>query len=277
MDFEALRADLSAAVQAVEQLAHASASKAFASALQLAAGHAVDLGGRPGALTLSSDHVPVLSGSSLSGRASWIAPADPGAVAIVAGRSGDALVACAVALDQPGVVLEMIETAGLRGVAFANAVFSDALCQPLGPTMAIMARVRVLLAAAGLGMGRRALDEALAAVKRLEGRPQGAAGEQTVQGLLADAATEIEAASLLTWKAASAGTLSLGDASMAKLAATEATQRAVARATQVMGADSFTGGHIVERLAQDVRALELFAGRTEALREAIAVEVLPPA
>ena len=62
---------------------------------------------------------------------------------------------------------------------------------------------------------------------------------------------------------------------MAKLAATEATQRAVARATQVVGADSFRAGHIVERLSQDVRALELFAGRTEALREAVALETLP--
>jgi alkylation response protein AidB-like acyl-CoA dehydrogenase len=96
-----------------------------------------------------------------------------------------------------------------------------------------------------------------------------------VQGLLADAATELEAATLLTWKAATASELSLADASMAKLAATEATQRAVARATQVVGVDSFRSGHIVERLAQDVRALELFAGRTEALREAVALETLP--
>ena len=43
----------------------------------------------------------------------------------------------------------------------------------------------------------------------------------------------------------------------------------------VIGADSFRHGHIIERLAQDVRALELFAGRTEALREAVADEILP--
>jgi len=72
-------------------------------------------------------------------------------------------------------------------------------------------------------------------------------------------------------------TLSLAEASMAKLASTDATQRAVARATQVVGADSFRSGHIVEQLAQDVRALELFAGRTEALREAVAAETLPHA
>ena len=47
------------------------------------------------------------------------------------------------------------------------------------------------------------------------------------------------------------------------------------RATQVVGIDSFRQGHAVERLAQDVRALELFAGRTEALREAVADEILP--
>jgi hypothetical protein len=122
-------------------------------------------------------------------------------------------------------------------------------------------------------MGRRALREALAAAKGSRG--YGAGGEQTVQGLLADAATDLDAAMLLTWKAASAASLSLADASMAKLAATEATQRAVAYATQVVGADSFRRGHIVEQLAQDVRALELFAGRTEALREAVADEILP--
>ena len=100
-------------------------------------------------------------------------------------------------------------------------------------------------------------------------------GEQTVQGLLADAATELDAAMMMVWKAASAPVPSLADASMAKLAVTSAAQRAVERATQVVGADSFQRGHIIERLAQDVRALELFAGRTEALREAVAEEVLP--
>jgi hypothetical protein len=40
-----------------------------------------------------------------------------------------------------------------------------------------------------------------------------------------------------------------------------------------VGVDSFQRGHIIERLAQDVRALELFAGRTEALRAAVAEEL----
>ena len=97
------------------------------------------------------------------------------------------------------------------------------------------------------------------------------------QGLLADAATELDAAMMMTWKAASADSLSLADASFAKLMATGAAQRAVERATQVVGIDSFQKGHIIERLAQDVRTLGLFAGRTEALREAVALETLPRA
>jgi alkylation response protein AidB-like acyl-CoA dehydrogenase len=64
---------------------------------------------------------------------------------------------------------------------------------------------------------------------------------------------------------------------MAKLAAGAAALHAVERSTQVIGADAFQRGHIVERLAQDVRALELFAGRTEALRAAAAAELLPRA
>jgi len=131
------------------------------------------------------------------------------------------------------------------------------------------------MAAVGLGIGQRALAEALVTARAVGG---GAAGEQTVQGLLADAATELDAARLLTWKAAAAdGDVTLGDASTAKLAATDAAQRAVVRATQVIGVETFRRNHIIERLAQDVRALELFAGRTESLRAAVAAEILPVA
>ena len=161
-----------------------------------------------------------------------------------------------------------------RDSSAATSRSQDVAGTPIGATLPIMTRIRVLMAAAGMGIGRRALREALATARAAH---TAAAGEQTVQGLLADAATELDAAKMMMWKAASAPVPSLADASMAKLAATSAAQRAVERATQVVGADSFQRGHIIERLAQDVRALELFAGRTEALREAVAEEVLPHA
>jgi alkylation response protein AidB-like acyl-CoA dehydrogenase len=225
-----------------------------------------------GAIALSTENVPTATGSRLGGRASLVGPLTERGVAIVGVRGDSGTEAAAVPLDAPGVAIEDIQTSALDGFVCGNIVLDGAAATLLGATLPFMTRVRILLSAAGLGMGRRALNEALHAAHALRGR--GAGGEQTVQGLLADAATELDAAMLLTRKAASAATLSLAEASMAKLAATEATLRAVARATQVIGVDSFRRGHVVESLAQDVRALELFAGRTEALREAVASETL---
>ena len=276
------RADLLAAVVAGEALAYHAASAGVSFALHtgilLALGaddrfSSLARGETVGAIALSTDYLPVSTDSGLSGRASLVGPLTDHGIAIVGVRAGDSLVAAAVSLDAPDVAVEDIETSALRGFVCGNVVLSGARATLLGATLPFMTRVRILLAAAGLGMGRRALNEALHAAHALRGR--GAGGEQTVQGLLADAATELDAAMLLTWKAASAATLSLSDASMAKLAATEATLRAVARATQVTGVDSFRRGHVIEGLTQDVRALELFAGRTEALREAVASELLP--
>jgi alkylation response protein AidB-like acyl-CoA dehydrogenase len=273
--------DLLSAAVAVEALAAEAPSGAIALALHTAALAAFDGpalaaltdGSRVAAFTLSTDDLPAVRAAGITGRAAWVGPLTPRGVALVAGREDDQLLACAVDLDGAGVAIEAIDTAALAGLAFGHVTFDGAACQPLGSPLPLMGRVRVLLAAAGLGMGRRALREALAAA-RIHKRT-GAGGEQTVQGLLADAATELDAAMLLTWKAAHGSPISLAEASMAKLSATEAAQRAVARATQVVGADSFRAGHIIERLAQDVRALELFAGRTEALREAVARETLP--
>jgi alkylation response protein AidB-like acyl-CoA dehydrogenase len=274
--------DQLAAAIAVEALAYESSAAGVSLALHtgVTAGlHGdnrfadLDRGEVVGAIALSSDDVPIEENGRLSGRAAWVTPLTPLGIAVLGVRTGGRLAAAAVSLNAPGVLQEPVDTAALGGLVCGHVRLDGAPFVGVGPTMPFMSRVRILLAAAGLGMGRRALHEALVAAHGHTGH--GAGGEQTVQGLLADAATELEAAMLLTWKAAAARDLSLADASMAKLAATEATQRAVARATQVVGADSFRRGHIIERLAQDVRTLELFAGRTEALREAVALEVLP--
>jgi len=227
------------------------------------------------AVALSADVKPVLADGRLNGRATWVGPMATETALIVGAAQGDETVACAVAPDAPGVAELQLRAAGLHGFACSDLIFTGTPCVALGSPKPVMARVRVLLAAAGLGMGRRAVREALKAAIAY-GRT-GAGGEQTVQGLLADAATELDAAMLLVQQAALRSPMSLAQASMAKLAATEAAQRAVARATQIVGAESFREGHILEQLTQDVRALELFAGRTEALREAVADEVLPKA
>jgi len=270
--------DLLSAAVAIEAVAWESAVAAVTLAMHTSVVCGLDdesliNGEMVGAIALSSEDVPALSDGTLSGRASWVAPLSKKALAIVGVKGADGLEAAAVVLDRPGVAMEPIASAGLRGLVCGHLRFDRAAFAAAGPTTPFMARVRVLLAAAGIGMGQRALHEALSVARGHIGR--GAGGEQTVQGLLADGATELDAARMLMWKAASSRDLSLSDASMAKLASTDATQRAVARATQVVGVESFRSGHILEQLTQDVRALELFAGRTEALREAVAADILP--
>ena len=286
------QADLVAAAVAVEALASESAAAAMAFALHTAALIALRLrqgaGGQAGddrvaalargdaigALSLSSEDVPSIEAGSLTGRASWVGPITERGVAIVGAWQGGEITACAVSLDATGVRVEPIRTSGLRGFVSGYVTFAGAPLVAAGEPARIMAGARTLIAATALGIGGRALRESLAVAHR----DRGAGGEQTVQGLLADTATELDAARLLTWKAAArTGPLSLADASMAKLAAAGAAQAAVVRATQVVGVDSFRRGHVIERLTQDVRAIELFAGRTESLRESVAYQELPRA
>jgi len=292
------RIDLLSAALAVEALAAASAGAAIAFAvhtsivLSLAGDDrftALARGETVAAVGLSSDDVAEERGGRVSGKASWVGPLTDHGI-VVAGirrqpasspRGADparsardewSWSAVLVSVEAPGISVETLDTAALSGFVCGHVALAGVPCQDIGSPVPIMARVRTLLAAAGLGMGRRALREALQAARSQTYR--GAGGEQTVQGLLADAATELDAATMLVWKAALTEPPSLAAASMAKLAATEATQRAVARATQVIGAASFQRGHVIDRLSQDVRALELFAGRTEALREAVAEATL---
>ena len=273
--------DLLGTTVITETVAQTSAAAGIALALHLTvlrsigdhpAAGALASGEDVGALALSSDEQPV-GGQQLSGRASWVAPLTPKGLAVVGAGTNGELIAYAVRLEAAGLTMEPIETPALTGITWGHLSFESTRALAIGPTPPVMSRARILLAAAALGMGRRALQEALHVARSLN--RTGAGGEQTVQGLLADAATELDAAMLLTWKAAARPDQpTLAAASLAKLAATEATQRAVLRATQVIGGDSFRTAHIIDSLARDVRALELFAGRTEALREAAAVDLL---
>ena len=274
--------DLLAAALAVEALASESPAAGMTLALHttalkahLSQGSLIDSlarGETVGALVLSSDDVPTMEDGRLSGRASWVGPITERGVAVIGARQGAQVVACGVVLDDQRVHVSEVKTSALHGFVWAYLAFSGAPYVAAGETTSIMARARTLIASVALGICSRALRESLAVVRR----EHGAGGEQTVQGLLADTATELEAARMLTWKAAAGGDdVSLAEASQAKLAATSAAQAAVVRATQVVGADSFRRGHVIERLTQDVRAIELFAGRTETLREAVADAELP--
>jgi alkylation response protein AidB-like acyl-CoA dehydrogenase len=136
---------------------------------------------------------------------------------------------------------------------------------------------RVAIAAQALGIGEAALDAAIAHAKSREQFGEAIANYQAIQWMLADSATELAAARLLTWKAADAKDRqerSTFEASMAKLAASEAAHRAADRAMQILASAGYRRGSLVERLFRDVRATEIYQGTSEAQRMIIAETVL---
>ena len=137
---------------------------------------------------------------------------------------------------------------------------------------------RTTVAAAALGLARRALDEAThrALARRQFGRPL--ADRQQVQAYLAESAVELEAARLLTYRAAwhkdTVGGRVTRPSAMAKLFATEAAQRIVDRAVQLHGGTGVLRGVTVERLYREVRALRIYEGTSEIQRLVIAGDLL---
>jgi acyl-CoA dehydrogenase len=100
---------------------------------------------------------------------------------------------------------------------------------------------------------------------------------QLTQAALADMATEIDAARLQTYRAAwrrDRGESVTQEVAMAKMAATEAAQRAVDKALQLFGGRGVVQGEITERLYREVRALRIYEGATEVQKLIIARELL---
>ncbi|HEY2635477.1 MAG TPA: acyl-CoA dehydrogenase family protein [Steroidobacteraceae bacterium] len=136
---------------------------------------------------------------------------------------------------------------------------------------------RTSVAGAALGFAQRALDESIvqAQSRRMFGRRL--ADLQLTQAALADMATEVDAARLLTYRAAwlrDQGERVTKEAAMAKMTATETAQRVVDRAVQMFGARGVMLGEVVERLYRDVRALRIYEGATEVQKLIIARELL---
>ena len=125
---------------------------------------------------------------------------------------------------------------------------------------------RTSVAGAAVGFAQRALDEALAhsTARGMFGRTLG--DFQLTQAALADMATAIDAARLLTYRAAwlrDSGERATREVAMAKMTATEAAQQVIDRAVQLFGGRGVTRGEAVERLYRDIRALRIYEGATE--------------
>jgi acyl-CoA dehydrogenase len=136
---------------------------------------------------------------------------------------------------------------------------------------------RTSVAGAASGFAQRALDEALrhATHRALFGKTL--ADFQLTQAALADMATGIDAARLLTYRAAwlrDSGQRATREVAMAKMTATETAQQVIDRAVQLFGGRGVARGEVVERLYRDIRALRIYEGATEVQKLIIGRDLL---
>ena len=237
-------------------------------------------------------------GYVITGRKVWVANAEAADLIIVfaatqPGLRGRGVSAFLVPADTPGLTCTSSgESLGVRGLGCMDIdiksvrLGTDALLGAPGEGFKIAMWAldggRVAIAAQALGVGRAALNEALAYAKTHEAFGQPIGNYQAIQWMLADMATELDAARMLTWKAAdSRGRRGTGavetvtvDASMAKLFASEAAHRAADKAMQILASRGYRRGSVVERLFRDVRATEIYQGTSEVQRMVIAEHVI---
>jgi butyryl-CoA dehydrogenase len=238
-------------------------------------------------------------GYILNGRKVWVANADAADVAVIfaatppgsrasAGVSseerGRPIGAFLVPIDSPGLTRRSSgESLGVRGLGCMDLelkdvrVDADALLGGPGDGFQIAMWAldggRVAIAAQALGVGQAALDAAVAHAKAHEAFGQPIGNYQAIQWMLADSATELDAARMLMLSAADARTRRERptlEASMAKLAASEAAHRAADRALQIFASHGYQRGALAERLFRDVRATEIYQGTSEVQRMVIA-------
>jgi acyl-CoA dehydrogenase len=136
---------------------------------------------------------------------------------------------------------------------------------------------RTSVAAAACGFARRALDEALAHARSRSLFGRMLADFQLTQSALAEMATSLEAAELLTCRAAwlrDRGRPFTAAAAMAKLTATETAQTVIDRALQMFGGRGVVHGEVIERLYREIRALRIYEGASEVQKLIIGRELV---
>jgi len=136
---------------------------------------------------------------------------------------------------------------------------------------------RIGIAAQAVGIARAALDASAAYARERQQFGQPIAKFQAIQFMLADMATEIEAAHLLTLRAAALkdrGAKYSKEASMAKLYASETAMRATTKGIQVHGGYGYLKDFPVERYFRDAKVTEIYEGTSEAQRMVIAKALL---
>jgi len=176
---------------------------------------------------------------------------------------------------------------GIRGTNTAELIFDECRVpvenrlgeEGQGVKIALMMldSGRIGIAAQAVGIAQRAYEEALEYAKTRQQFGQPIAQFQAIQWMLVDMHTRIEAARLLTFKAAlkkDAGERYTKEAAMAKLFASETAAWVTNRAVQIHGGYGYMKEYVVERLYRDAKITEIYEGTNEIQRLVIAHQIL---
>lgn len=190
--------------------------------------------------------------------------------------------------DTPGLTIGKKENKmGLRGSSTVELIFDQCYldkCQLLGKegdgfkvAMANLNIGRIGIAAQALGIARSALTRSIDYAKEREQFGKPIAHQQGLSFKLADMATEVEAAKLLTYNAASLVERDIPcikEVSMAKMYASKTAMKAAIEAVQIFGGNGYTKDYPVERLFRDAKVTEIYEGTNEIQHIVIAKQLM---
>jgi acyl-CoA dehydrogenase len=264
---------------------------------RVASGHAVaafalsepEAGSDVAAMQCSAIESP--EGYLLNGEKTWISNGGIADFYVVFARSGEApgargISAFIVDAKTPGLeIAERIDVVAphplaklhFHNVLVPHAKRIGAAGEGFKVAMATLDVFRTSVAAASLGFARRALDESIAWAKQRKMFGGTLADFQITQVKLAQMATLLDAATLLTYRAAwlrDQGQRITQEAAMAKMTATENAQQIIDMAVQMHGGMGVKKGCIVESLYREIRALRIYEGATEVQQLIIGRELL---
>ena len=188
----------------------------------------------------------------------------------------------------PGLSIGKVEhKLGIRGSDTAQLVFEDVRVgddQRLGEVgggfklaLATLDGGRISIAAQAVGIARACLEDALAYAKQREAFGKPIVEHQAIQWMLADMATEIDAARLLVWRAASLkdrGERYTAEAAMAKLFASDVAMKAARDCVQIFGGYGYLKDFPAERHYRDAKITEIYEGTSEIMKLVIAEDML---
>ncbi|TPX38132.1 hypothetical protein SmJEL517_g00169 [Synchytrium microbalum] len=205
--------------------------------------------------------------------------------------AGKAFTGFIVDANSPGITVGKKElnmgqrASDTRGISFEDVEVPDEnrlgeVGQGFKIAMGAFDTTRPLVAAAAVGLGRRAMDEATkyALERKTMGKP--IAEHQAIAFMLADMAIGIESARMMVWKSAwlrDAGQKNTYYASIAKALASEVANKSAADAVQIFGGNGFNSEYPVEKLMRDAKIFMIYEGTSQVQRLIISRAMLDAA